>query len=70
MLQSITIEKGRKALAIVLPDYEDAEDIRPLKSALFLAVKNLASNPDFIASNDMVELLNLLEEMDIAPQVK
>lgn len=67
MLQQVRLIDGRDAVAIVLPDYQKVHEVASLKSALFLAVKNLATNPDFIASDDMVELLTLLENMDIDP---
>ena len=68
MLQTIKMNDGRNAVAIVLPDLEKFSEIAPLKSAIFYATKNLAQNPDFCGSSDLVELLNLLECMEIDPE--
>lgn len=68
MLQLVTLADGRKACAVVLPDLEKLSEIAPLKSAIFYATKNLAQNPDFCGSSDLVELLNLLECMEIDPE--
>ena len=67
MLQLVTLADGRKACAVVLPDLEKFSEIAPLKSAIYFATKNLAQNPDFCGSADMLELINLLECMEIDP---
>lgn len=64
MIQQVKLIDGREAVAIVLPDYQNVKEVAPLKSALFLAVRNLASNRDLVASDDLIELLLLLENME------